>query len=113
MEFCFSNSDDKRHIPHGSPFSSDIVPTKDSERYTFLPNLSERNNYPILFCGPTGTGKSMYLNRYLVSLDKNAWTPINITFSARTTANITQDLVDHPNPDPNPKEGVRATESRL
>ena len=109
MEFCFSNSDDERHIPHGSPFSSDIVPTKDSERYTFLPNLSERNNYPILFCGPTGTGKSMYLNRYLVSLDKNAWTPINITFSARTTANMTQDQVDHPtyatstltNPNPN------------
>jgi hypothetical protein len=49
------NSDDERHIPPGSPFSSIIVPTKDSARYTFLLDLSVRNNYPILFCGPTGT----------------------------------------------------------
>jgi dynein heavy chain len=87
-------TDEERHIPPGTPFSSIIVPTKDSARYSFLLDLSVTNNYPILFCGPTGTGKSVYLNRYLMSLDKNAWTPINITFSARTTANMTQDQVD-------------------
>ncbi len=45
--------------------------------------------------GPTGTGKSTYINRHLVSgLPKDRWTPMFVTFSARTTANMAQDQVD-------------------
>lgn len=44
--------------------------------------------------GPTGTGKSVYIGRHLVStLPKEKWVPTFVTFSARTTANMTQDQV--------------------
>ena len=44
--------------------------------------------------GPTGTGKSVYMNRHLVQgLPKEKWTPIFITMSARTTANMVQEQV--------------------
>ena len=84
----------ERTIPSGSSFGSIIVPTNDSARYTFLLDNSLRHDYPVLFCGPTGTGKSVYIQRHLKSLDKDKFTPTVIGFSARTTANMTQEQVD-------------------
>lgn len=44
-----------------------------------------------------GTGKSTYINKHLVQgLPKESWTPIFITFSARTTANMAQEQVCAP-----------------
>lgn len=41
---------------------------------------------------PAGTGKSTYINRHLVQgLPKESWAPIFVTFSARTSANMTQE----------------------
>ncbi|KAK3267509.1 hypothetical protein CYMTET_23939 [Cymbomonas tetramitiformis] len=85
---------EQREIPSGTPFSRIIVPTKDSSRYTYLLDLAIKMEMPILFCGPTGTGKSVYVNRYLMQLPKEKFLPINITFSARTSANMTQEQVD-------------------
>ena len=49
----------------------------------------------MLMVGPTGTGKLVYINRYLVrDLPEDSWMPIFITFSARTSANMTQEQVD-------------------
>ena len=63
-------------------------------RYTFLLDLALQHNQPLLMVGPTGTGKSVYMNRHLVQgLPKEKWTPIFITMSARTTANMVQDQV--------------------
>ncbi|KAL3142803.1 hypothetical protein ABBQ38_003102 [Trebouxia sp. C0009 RCD-2024] len=82
-------------IPAGSDFSDIIVPTQDSARYTFLLDTALRHAQPILFVGPTGTGKSTYINRHLVQgLPKESWAPIFLTFSARTTANMAQEQVD-------------------
>ena len=45
--------------------------------------------------GPAGIGKSVYINRYLFrDLPEDSWMPIFITFSARTSANMTQEQVD-------------------
>jgi dynein heavy chain len=44
--------------------------------------------------GPTGTGKSTYMNRYLLQgLPQDVWVPLNITLSARTTSNMVQEQV--------------------
>ncbi|GLC47993.1 hypothetical protein PLESTB_000047400 [Pleodorina starrii] len=82
-------------IPQDAQFADIIIPTKDSARYTFLLDTALQNNQPLLMVGPTGTGKSTYINRHLVwGLPKDKWTPIFVTFSARTTANMAQDQVD-------------------
>jgi len=41
------------------------------------------NEYPTLFCGPTGTGKSAYINNLLMNeLDKSMYQSIEVGFSA-------------------------------
>eukprot|EP00955_Chlamydomonas_euryale_P064420 358972-Chlamydomonas_euryale.AAC.1 len=82
-------------IPEGSGFADIIVPTKDSVRYTYLLDMALQHNQPLLMVGPTGTGKSVYMSRHLVKgLPGDKWTPVFITMSARTSANMVQEQVD-------------------
>ena len=86
---------DTTPIPPTAAFKSIIVPTVDTVRYLFLADVAIRNGAPILFCGPTGTGKSVYLQGHLNGMDKEKWAPANfVGFSAKTSANITQYLID-------------------
>lgn len=48
---------------------------------------------PILFIGPTGTGKSAIVLNYLMSLSKERFTENIINFSAHTSATLTQEIV--------------------
>eukprot|EP00798_Chlamydomonas_sp_ICE-L_P012761 gene12761-16012_t len=90
-----STIDVKLDLPVDTQFSEIIIPTKDSARYTYLLDLALTHNQPLLMVGPTGTGKSVYINRHLADgLPKEKWTPIFITMSARTTGNMTQEQVD-------------------
>jgi dynein heavy chain len=86
---------DRTPIPNDSSFRQIMVPTVDTVRYLFLANLAITNNNPILFCGPTGTGKSVYLQGHLLAMDKELFAPPNfVGFSAKTSANVTQYLID-------------------
>uniref|UniRef100_A0A5F8GEA1 Dynein axonemal heavy chain 12 n=1 Tax=Monodelphis domestica TaxID=13616 RepID=A0A5F8GEA1_MONDO len=68
-----------------------IVPTMDTIRYTFLMDLCLRNEKPILFVGPTGTGKSVYVKDKLMNhLERDRYFPFFVNFSARTSANQIQ-----------------------
>jgi hypothetical protein len=61
-----------------SPSPSPPPPlAQDSARYTFLLDLALQHDQPVLLVGPTGTGKSVYINQHLVQdLPKDKWTPV-------------------------------------
>ncbi|XP_069874839.1 dynein axonemal heavy chain 12 isoform X1 [Dipodomys merriami] len=71
-----------------------IIPTMDTIRYTFLMDLSITYAKPLLFVGPTGTGKSVYVKDKLMNhLEKDRYFPFYVNFSARTSANQVQNII--------------------
>ena len=79
----------------GTKFNEIVVPTVDTTRYTYMLDAAIAAGNPLLFIGPTGTGKSVYVNKKLNSgLDKEKFKTILLGFSAQTSANQTQDIID-------------------
>lgn len=67
----------------------------DTARYSYLLVLNINNDIPTLFCGPTGTGKSVYIKNALYNiLDQKSFSTIEIGFSAQTSCTQTQDILD-------------------
>ncbi|KNC96829.1 uncharacterized protein SPPG_07663 [Spizellomyces punctatus DAOM BR117] len=84
----------KFEIPAKAKFNSITVPTVDTARYGHLLDLYITHGKQVLFVGPTGTGKTVYVNNKLLSgLPQNKYTPVFINFSAQTSANQTQDII--------------------
>ncbi|CUG87367.1 Hypothetical protein, putative, partial [Bodo saltans] len=74
-------------------FNDIIVPTADVVRYKWINKHLLSKSYSTLNCGPTGTGKSVIIQELLMGSMPAEYTPIFFTFSARTSANQTQDLI--------------------
>jgi dynein heavy chain, axonemal len=67
------------------------ITTLDVVRYTYLIDILVQHHCPVLLVGPTGTGKSVYMKKYISQqLDKAAWIYMTFGFSAQTSANMTQ-----------------------
>ena len=75
-------------------FNEIVVPTMDSIRTKYLYKLLLVNKYHVLSPGPTGTGKSVNANSLLSFAMPDTFQYITLTFSAQTSANQTQDLID-------------------
>ena len=71
-----------------------IVPTTDTIRYTYLLEKMIRANIPHLFCGRTGTGKTVYVKDVLLNKLESNFINVQIGFSAQTYANQVQDTID-------------------
>lgn len=70
-----------------------IIPTMETARQLFFLRTYLAHEIPMLFVGPTGTGKSVINLSFLVKLPKEQYTPNCINFSARTSASQTQDII--------------------
>ena len=81
-------------IPASAQFQEILVPTMDSIRYVHIMTTLLDGNYPSLFVGDTGTGKSVMIKEKLMrGLDSKFITHF-MNFSAQTKANQTQDIID-------------------
>lgn len=70
-----------------------IVPTMDTVRAAYLLEYCIKHKRPILMVGATGTGKSAYIQNYLMnSLDKDEYMAFFVNFSAQTSANQVQEI---------------------
>ncbi|XP_046853910.1 dynein axonemal heavy chain 12-like isoform X2 [Xenia sp. Carnegie-2017] len=79
---------------NGTKISDIIVPTMDTARYKFLMDILISHNKPVIFVGPTGTGKSVYIKDKLMNeLDRDRFIPAFLNFSAQTSAGQTQDII--------------------
>ena len=75
-------------------FHEIIVETQDTVRYSFLLEQLVSSQKHVIFAGPTGTGKTVYIKDKLNKLDGNVFQNIQTTFSAQTNANQVQDMID-------------------
>ncbi|XP_005185418.2 dynein axonemal heavy chain 12 [Musca domestica] len=70
------------------------VPTIDTARYMHLIKMHIEHKKKILLVGPTGTGKTVYIQNYLMNkLDGEAYETAFMTFTVMISANQTQDLL--------------------
>ncbi|XP_061175178.1 dynein axonemal heavy chain 3-like [Saccostrea echinata] len=70
-----------------------IIQTAETARQVYFLQTYLTHEQPMLFVGPTGTGKSAITNNYLLTLPKDVYIPNCINFSARTSANQTQGII--------------------
>ncbi|KAG8190244.1 hypothetical protein JTE90_001328 [Oedothorax gibbosus] len=80
-------------LPIGARVNELIIPTKETVRQRFMLNIYISHDVPILFVGPTGTGKSAITNNFISHLPKERYLPNSVNFSARTTAAQTQEII--------------------
>ena len=82
-------------IPTGSLYSSILVPNNYTAQYSYMLELLIPMKKHVLMCGTTGTGKSAYVyNTITSSLPQDQFKPLTLGFSAKTSANMTQDIID-------------------
>ena len=78
-----------------SEFHELIIPTIDSVRLNYLMNTMALGTKHPLFVGPTGTGKTISIMSELKNNFNNEdYTYITLTFSSKTSANQTQNIID-------------------
>ena len=82
-------------VPDGAEYSTIVVPNIYSEQLELMIRTLVPNRKHVLVCGPTGTGKSVYvfdtINKHM---DQEKFKPMGLGFSAKTSANMTQDIID-------------------
>lgn len=71
-----------------------LVNTVETQKYMFIIEKHIHHRFPTLLVGPTGTGKSFYMQDLLMNkLDQEVYEPAFMTFTVKITANQAQDLV--------------------
>lgn len=56
--------------------------------------LFTEGNAHVLFVGPTGTGKTVAVQKYLRQLNSQKYDSLQVCFSAKTSAHFTQQIIE-------------------
>jgi len=72
--------------PVDRKFSSILVPTVDTTRYSWLLNHLLLKKRPVMFCGDSGTAKTVTVFSAFRQLDTDRYIFLNVNFSSRTTS---------------------------
>lgn len=72
--------------PADKKFASILVPTVDTTRYAWLMNALIATKRPVMFCGDSGTAKTVTVFSAFRQLDPERFMFLNINFSSRTTS---------------------------
>ena len=76
-------------------FSEFIIPTPETVSYGWMVEHICTQMKHVLCIGPTGTGKTITVKQKLMTgMDASVYSPLFLTFSAQTSANQTQDILD-------------------
>ncbi|XP_068084555.1 dynein axonemal heavy chain 3 [Anabrus simplex] len=70
-----------------------IITTNELACQQFFIHMFLAKKIPLLFVGPTGTGKSAVVLNHLMNVPKDKFLPNVVNFSARTSASMTQEMV--------------------
>ena len=90
-----TNKDEIDNFPREAIVQDIVVTTVDTIRYSYIQEHCITHEIPTLFVGPTGTGKSCYIQDVLLNkLDRAKYNTIEIGFSAQTHCNQVQEIVD-------------------
>jgi len=82
-------------IPPNTPYSTIVIPNNYTAQFNYMMELLVTHHKHVLMCGPTGTGKSVYIyNVITTTLPQDKYKPLCLGFSAKTSANMTQDIID-------------------
>ncbi|CAJ1371943.1 unnamed protein product [Effrenium voratum] len=82
-------------IPHDAQAHSLIIPTSDTVRNAFFLQMLIKSEYHVLFAGSTGTGKTVVIQQQLLKgFDREKYNTFAFAFSAQSSANQTQDVID-------------------
>ncbi|EQC41008.1 hypothetical protein, variant 1 [Saprolegnia diclina VS20] len=81
-------------IPRDMPFTSILVPTIDTERNSWILDTLLTHHHHVLATGDTGTGKSVSIKKKLLTGLNETFSSIFMNFSAQTSANQTQDIIE-------------------
>ena len=86
---------EKFSISEDAEFSTIMVPTGYTAQLSYMCQTLLKHGLRPLVCGPTGTGKSVSVVKCVTSeLDQSKYKPIQLGFSAKTSAHMTQDIID-------------------
>ena len=82
-------------IADNTEFANIVVPTMYTSQMAHMTKTLLSNKKAVLLCGDTGTGKSVMAFKTISSeMPQDVYKPLTLGFSAKTTALMTQDIID-------------------
>jgi dynein heavy chain len=81
-------------IQKGAEFADILVPTVDTVRTSFVLEQLVLKGFHVMVVGDTGTSKTVVIHDRLKNGMPENYEPILMGFSAQTSANMTQDIID-------------------